>query len=130
MEYKKCRQSAKRVISSAKEKRQKECASDLNDPERQNEIFRMAKQMVKERQDITGSNCLKGVSMRKLGVEEWLVLAVMSMYRGAKTVVKTGTRKRYCIKYQVSYITSLLTHSVHPSGYIHCLPKKGRNQTL
>jgi len=27
--------------------------------------------------------------MRKLGVEEWLVSAVMSMYRGAKTVVRT-----------------------------------------
>ena len=39
MEYKKCRQSAKRVISSAKEKKQKECASDVNDPEHQNEIF-------------------------------------------------------------------------------------------
>jgi len=26
--------------------------------------------------------------MRKLGVEEWLVSAVMSMYTGAKTVVK------------------------------------------
>ena len=34
----------------------------MNDPEHQNEIFQMAKQMVKERQDITGSNCLKGVS--------------------------------------------------------------------
>jgi len=55
MEYKKCGQSAKRVISSAKEKKQKECASDLNDPEYKNEeIFRMAKQMVKDRQDITG----------------------------------------------------------------------------
>jgi len=53
MEYKKCRQSAKRVISLAKEKKQKECASDLNDPEHQNETFRMAKQMIKERQDIT-----------------------------------------------------------------------------
>ena len=28
-------------------------------------------------------------AMRKLGVEEWLVLAVMSMYIGAKTVVRT-----------------------------------------
>ena len=27
-----------------------------------NEIFRMAKQMVKERQDITGLNCIKGAS--------------------------------------------------------------------
>ena len=34
---------------------------DLNDPDHQNEIFRIAKQMVKERQDIVGSNCLKGV---------------------------------------------------------------------
>jgi len=50
MEYKKCRQSAKRVISSAKEKKQKECTSDLNGPEHQND-----KQIVEERQDITGS---------------------------------------------------------------------------
>jgi len=28
--------------------------------------------------------------MRKLGVEEWLVSAVMSMYTGAKTVVRTA----------------------------------------
>jgi len=27
--------------------------------------------------------------MRKLGVEEWLVLAIMSIYTGAKTVVRT-----------------------------------------
>jgi len=27
--------------------------------------------------------------MRNLGVEEWLVSAVMSMYTGAKTVVRT-----------------------------------------
>ena len=62
MEYKKCRQSAKRVIFSAKGKKHEEFASDLNDAEHQNESFRMAKQVAKERQDITGSNCLKGVS--------------------------------------------------------------------
>ena len=28
-------------------------------------------------------------AMRKLGVEEWLVSAVMSMHTGAKTVVRT-----------------------------------------
>jgi len=28
-------------------------------------------------------------AMRKLGVEEWLVSAVMSMYTGAKTVLRT-----------------------------------------
>jgi len=53
MEYKKSRQNAKRVMSSAKEKEQKEWANDLNDSECQNKIFRRAKQMVKERQDIT-----------------------------------------------------------------------------
>jgi len=51
-------------------KKQKECASDLNDSEHQNEILQMAKQMVKERQDITGSNCLKGVSGKVIVVEE------------------------------------------------------------
>jgi len=61
-EYKKSKQNAKRVISLAKGKKQKECASDLNDPNHQNEIFRIAKQMVKERKDITWSNCLKGAS--------------------------------------------------------------------
>jgi len=60
-EYKKSKQNAKRVISSAKGNKQKECASDLNDPNHQNEIFRIAKQMVKERQDIMGSHCLKEV---------------------------------------------------------------------
>jgi len=29
------------------------------------------------------------ISWAMLGVEEWLVLAVMSMYTGAKTVVRT-----------------------------------------
>ena len=64
MEYKKSRQNAKRVISSTKEKKQKECANDLNDSECQNEIFRMDKQMVKERQDIhvNGLNYTKGAS--------------------------------------------------------------------
>jgi len=39
VEYEKSRKNAKRVISSAKEKKQKECANDLNDCECQNEIF-------------------------------------------------------------------------------------------
>ena len=64
MEYKKSRQNAKKVLPSAKEKKQKKWANDLNDSECQNEIFRMEKQMVKERQDIhvTGLNCTKGAS--------------------------------------------------------------------
>jgi len=58
------RQNAKRVISLAKGKKQKERASDLYDLNHQNEIFQIAKQTVKERQDITGSNCLKGVLVK------------------------------------------------------------------
>jgi len=38
MEYRKSRQNVKRVISSAKVKKQKEWANDLNDSESQNEI--------------------------------------------------------------------------------------------
>ena len=39
-------------------------------------------------------------AMRKLGVEEWLVSAVMSMYIGAKTVVRTvyGNSKGFEVK--------------------------------
>jgi len=39
-------------------------------------------------------------AMYKLGVEEWLVLAVMSMYTGAKTVARTvyGNSKGYEVK--------------------------------
>ena len=40
-------------------------------------------------------------AMHKLGVEEWLVSAVMSVYRGAKTVVRTvyGNSKGFEIKW-------------------------------
>ena len=60
-EYKNSRQNAKQVISSAKQKKQKKCASDLNDLKHQNEILRIVKQMVKERQVIMVSNHLKRV---------------------------------------------------------------------
>ena len=52
----------RRLSLTANEKKQKECANDLNDSECRNNLFRMAKQMVKERQDITGLNCIKGAS--------------------------------------------------------------------
>jgi len=45
----------KEGYSLPKGKKQKECASDLNDPNHQNEIFRTAKQTVKGRQDIIGA---------------------------------------------------------------------------
>jgi len=63
-EYKKSEQNAKGKI-------QKECASNLNDPNHQNEIFQIAKQMVKEIQDITGSNCFKGALGKVTVDEKW-----------------------------------------------------------
>jgi len=52
-------------------------------------------------------------AMRKLGVEEWLVSAVMSMYTGAKTVVRTvyGNNNGFEVKvgmHQGSALTPLL----------------------
>ena len=52
-------------------------------------------------------------AMRKLGVEEWLVSAVMSMYTGAKTVVRTvyGNSKGFEVKvgmHQGSALSQLL----------------------
>ena len=52
-------------------------------------------------------------AMRKLGAEEWLVSAVMSMYTGAKTVVRTvyGNSKGFEVKvgmHQGSALSPLL----------------------
>ena len=42
-------------------------------------------------------------AMRKLGAEEWLVSAVMSMYSGAKTVIRTayGNSKSFKVNVDV-----------------------------
>ena len=40
-------------------------------------------------------------AMHKLGVEEWLALAVMSMYTGAKTVVRTVYGNSKCFEVKV-----------------------------
>jgi len=48
--------------------------------------------------------------MRKLGIEEWLVLAVMSMYTCAKTVVRTAYGNSKCteVKVGVQQCSSLI----------------------
>jgi len=54
------------------------------------------------------------MAMHKFGVEEWLVSAIMSMYIGAKTVVRTvyGDNKcfevKVCTNYQGSALSPLL----------------------
>jgi len=47
-------------------------------------------------------------AMRKLRVEEWLVSAVMSMYTGTKTVVRTvcGNSKHFEVRYSTEYIVN------------------------
>ena len=40
-------------------------------------------------------------AMHKLGVEEWLTAAVMSMYTGAKTVVRTVYGNNECFELKV-----------------------------
>ena len=40
--------------------------------------------------------------MRKLSAEEWLIAAVMSMYTGAKTVVRTVYGNSECFEVKVS----------------------------
>jgi len=110
MEYKKSRKSAKRVISSAKEKKQKECASDLNDPEHQNEIFRMAKQMVKERQDITGSNCLKGVLCKVIVDEKGIMNEENEWDHGISAEVKEGPADCIMIDEVVTALKKMKRH--------------------
>ena len=59
-------------------------------------------------------------AMRKLGVEEWLVSAVMSMYTGAKTVVRTvyGNSKGFEVKVAPRFsIKSTVICDCH-GGYI------------
>jgi len=40
--------------------------------------------------------------MRKLGIEEWLVSTVLSMYTGAKTVVRTVCVNSKCFEVKVA----------------------------
>ena len=63
-------------------------------------------------------------AMLKLGVEEWLVLAVMSTYRGAETVVRTvfGNSKFFQIKvrmHQGSPLSPLLFVIEFPRYGLH-----------
>ena len=60
-------------------------------------------------------------AMRKLGFEEWLVSAVMSMYIGAKTVVRTvygnsqgfGVKSGYAPRFRIKPVVIRDCHGSH-----------------
>jgi len=52
--------------------------------------------------------------MRKLGVEEWLVSAVTSMYNGAKTVVRTVYDNRDGFEVKVGIHSTRYICRLHP----------------
>jgi len=54
----------KKTMLLMNENKWREIACDPNNSGNQNKIFRIAREMVKERQDVTGSNCLKDASGR------------------------------------------------------------------
>jgi hypothetical protein len=63
-------------------------------------------------------------ALRKSGVEEWLVSAVMAMYEGAKTVVRTddGDSESFAVK------VGLHQGSVLSPAAIHCSDGRDRQR--
>jgi len=59
MIYKEAKIRARRAVALAKENKRKEVANELESEKGKRNVFRIAKQMAKERQDVLGVNCLK-----------------------------------------------------------------------
>jgi len=57
--YKESKAKARRAVAAAKDSKRKEFASELESAKGKRNVFRIAKQMAKERQDVLGVNCLK-----------------------------------------------------------------------
>ena len=56
--YKEAKRNARKVIAMAQELKRVELVSELDSEEGKRNVFRIAKQMAKERQDVVGGNCL------------------------------------------------------------------------
>ena len=69
-EYQASRNETKRCIARIQAEVMKKQAETLDSKEGRQNIFRIAKQKKKERQDITGINCLKGDNRELLVSEE------------------------------------------------------------
>ena len=61
MVYKTAKQNARRAVAIAQETQRREFARELDTEEGKKNVFRIAKQMANERQDVVGVNCLKVV---------------------------------------------------------------------
>jgi hypothetical protein len=57
--FKEQRRKTKRIIAKSKERARIEMANDLENRDKQNELFRIAKQMKKERRDVVETCCLR-----------------------------------------------------------------------
>jgi ribosome biogenesis protein Nip4 len=57
--YKKLKQQCKKIIAHAKKEKSHEMAESLGSAEGKKNVWRIAKQMVKQRQDVVKVNCLK-----------------------------------------------------------------------
>jgi hypothetical protein len=57
--YKEAKKNARKAVAEAKELKRVEFASELDTEDGKRNVFRIAKQMAKERQDVVGGNCLK-----------------------------------------------------------------------
>ena len=57
--YREAKHKARKSVAIAQETQRKEFASELESEEGKKNVFRIAKQMSEERQDVVGVNCLK-----------------------------------------------------------------------
>ncbi|MBJ5579759.1 hypothetical protein JGG64_23125, partial [Salmonella enterica subsp. enterica serovar Derby] len=57
--YREAKRLARKTVAVAQEKKRKELASELEKEEGKSNLFRIARQMARERQDVVGVNCLR-----------------------------------------------------------------------
>ena len=63
--YKEARRNARRSVALAQEKTRQELVNELESTAGKNNVYRVAKQMAKSRQDVVGVNCVKKMQMEK-----------------------------------------------------------------
>ena len=64
--YKEARQNARRSVALAQEKTRQELVNELESTAGKKNVYRVAKQMTKSRQDVVGVNCVKDANGKVL----------------------------------------------------------------